>query len=128
MDEAVFDTTVFIDAYNEHPGALALLEAARTRALAASFAAASAYELWLRDMNRLEEASYLSSFAILQEVSMTAAIAREVGRLLRGSPRAQRLRFAADAMIAATAASLGATIYTRNPRDLARFYPDVHSY
>jgi predicted nucleic acid-binding protein len=33
-----------------------------------------------------------------------------------------------DAMIAATAASLGSTIYTRNPRDLARFYADVQSY
>jgi predicted nucleic acid-binding protein len=31
-------------------------------------------------------------------------------------------------MIAATAASLGTTIYTRNPRDFTRFYADVKSY
>lgn len=46
---------------------------------------------------------------------------------LRDQARSGRKRLLGDTVIAATA-SLGATIYTRNPRDFTRFYPDVQSY
>jgi predicted nucleic acid-binding protein len=42
--------------------------------------------------------------------------------------RSGRRRLLGDAIIAATAASLDATVVTRNPRDFTRFYSDVQSY
>ena len=128
MTDAVFDTTVFIDSHNRLSGATSLMEAASTGRLAAAYSSTSVFELWSREMSRDEETYHRANLIFLREVPFTSDLAMQVGAWLRSATRVQRLRFAADAMIAATAASLGATIYTRNPRDFTRFYTDVKSY
>jgi predicted nucleic acid-binding protein len=125
MTDAVFDTTVFIDSHLGHQGALALLRAATDGRLDAVYSPVTTYELWVRQMARAEEIFHIAALSRLQEVPFTSALARQVADWLRLATPSQRLRLAADAMIAATAASLGATIYTRNPRDLSRFYANA---
>ncbi|MDO8616340.1 MAG: PIN domain-containing protein [Dehalococcoidia bacterium] len=128
MTDAVFDTTVFIDAYRGRAGAIARLDAAVNGRLLAAYSPVTAYEIWLRRMSRAEELVHASMLLALEEVPFTAVLARQVAAWLRALSRSQRLRLAADAMIAATATSLGATVYTRNPRDFQRFYPNVEAY
>lgn len=79
-------------------------------------------------MNRHEEFFHQATLRVLRELPVSAREARQVADWLRPSTRAQRLRRATDALIAASAASIGATIFTRNPRDFTRFYTDVQSY
>lgn len=128
MTDAVFDTTVLIDAYNGRQGAMIVLSDVATGRLTAAYSPVTIYELWIRSMSRSEEAFYTSVLATADEVAFDSAMARQVAEWLTSVTRAQRLRLAADAMIAATAASLGATVITRNPRDFTRFYSDVQSY
>jgi predicted nucleic acid-binding protein len=127
MTDAVFDTTVFIDSYKGIAGAVSLVEDVIRGHLAAWYSPIVVYELWVRPMDRSEEFFHSATLALLREAPVSSREARQVADWLRGSPRAQRLRLAADAMIAATAASIGATIFTRNPRDFTRFYTDVKS-
>jgi predicted nucleic acid-binding protein len=128
MTDAVFDTTVFIDAYYQYQGAVALVDAARNGSIEVGYSPVTVYELWLGSMTRLEELFHQTVLARLLELPFESARARQVARWLAGYTRSQRLRSASDAMIAATAASIGVTIYTRNPRDFTRFYTDVQSY
>jgi predicted nucleic acid-binding protein len=128
MTDAVFDTTVFIDAFKGHGGAIALMVAARGKRGEVGYSPVTVYELWLGHMDRSEEFFYISALKALREIPFDSSCARAVALSLRGYTRSQRLQRASDAMIAATAASLGATIYTRNPRDFTRFYTDVQSY
>jgi predicted nucleic acid-binding protein len=128
MPEAVFDTTVFIDAYYRHPSALSLVDAASRGQLAGAYSPIAAYELWLRLMTRTEEIFHRSVLAILEELPFTASDALQVAAWLRDLPRAQRLAPAGDAIVAAAAARNRAAVYTRNPRDFARFYDNVQSY
>lgn len=128
MPDVVLDTTVFIDAYNRQQGAVAILEDVAKRKLVAGFSPVTVYELWLKAMARDEESFYTSFLDIIEELPFTRDAARQVGIWLQTTTRQQRSILAADAMIAATAASLGATIITRNPRDFTRFYADVQSY
>jgi len=128
MTDAVFDTTVFIDAFKGHEGAVTLMASARGNRGVVGYSPVTVYELWLRYMTRSEEAFHTSALTAVQEIPFDSASARQVAVWLRGYTRSQRLQRASDAMIAATAASVGATIYTRNPRDFTRFYPDVQSY
>jgi len=129
MTEAVFDTTVFIDAYEGQGGAVELLRACRSRELDAGCSAVTIYELWLREMNRDEELFHtIATSSTIPSAAFTSDMALRVARWPKPLSRQQRLRLAADAMIAATAAILGATIYTRNPPDFTRFYTDVRSY
>jgi predicted nucleic acid-binding protein len=128
MTDAVFDTTVLIDAYYRREGAVALLGAATSGRIEVGYSPITVYELWLGLTNRSEETFLTSMLLGLQELPLNSTVARLVARWLGGYSRSQRLTLAADAMIAATAASLGATICTRNPRDFTRFYTDVQSY
>lgn len=128
MPDALLDTTVFIDAHNKNPrakGLVAELTEGQGRLL---FSPISVFELWLRRMDRAEEANHLSLLNLCQEATFDRRAALVLASWLGGQPRSGRRRLLGDAMIAATAASVGATIYTRNPRDFTRFYPDVHSY
>ncbi len=128
MADAVFDTTVFVDAYLLHPGAMQLLLDARRGRMDAAYSPVSVYELWLQPLTRRGETFHLATMSVLDEIPFGAAAARLVADWLRGSSRAARLRLASDAMIAASAATVGATVYTRNVRDLSRFYPNVQPY
>jgi predicted nucleic acid-binding protein len=128
MIDAVFDTTVFIDAYNRNQRAMHMLADVASGRLSAGYSPVTVYELWIRTMSRAEEAFHASLLATLEEIPLDSVMARQVSSWLAPSTRAQRLRLASDAIIAATAASVGATIITRNPRDFTRFYSDVQSY
>ncbi len=128
MSDAVFDTTVFIDSYKRDAGAVALVESVMKGSLAGWYSPLVVYELWVYPMARNEEFFHQATLRLLQELPVSAREARQVAEWLRPWTRAQRLRRATDALIAATAASIGATIYTRNPRDFTRFYTDVESY
>jgi predicted nucleic acid-binding protein len=128
MSDAILDTTVFIDARNGLAPALDLL--ARLRALGVSlrYSPITVFELWLRPMLRDEEAAHLGLLATCTEAPFDSRAARIMASWLSGHPRSGRKRMLGDAMIAASAASLGAAIFTRNPRDFTRFYTDVQGY
>jgi predicted nucleic acid-binding protein len=128
MVSAVFDTTVFMDAFLGDGGASSLISWATRRPGTAGYSPVTIYELWLQDMSRTEQAFHQSVLMKLHEIAFVSSAAIQVAIWLRRHTRSTRLQRAADAMIAATAASLGATIYTRNPRDFTRFYADVQSY
>jgi predicted nucleic acid-binding protein len=128
MTDAVFDTTVFIDFYDGDSHARELFQRVRAGDLIAGYSPVTIYELWAGSLTRDDEVAFGMMFSVLTEMPLMRNIARQVGLWLRDLTRQQRLRFAADAMIAATADSVDATIYTRNPRDFLRFYPNVESY
>lgn len=128
MTDAVFDTTVLIDSYLGHQGALSLLNAASAGQLDATYSPITTYELWVRPMARAEEIFHVAALSPLREIPFTSALSLQVAAWLRVATRTQRLRLAADAMIAAAAASLGIMIYTRNAADFRRFYSNVQSY
>lgn len=128
MTDVLLDTTVFVDAYINHPGVRLLLRQIRHGALRALYSPIAVFELWLQPMSRDEESRHLSLLAACAEAPFDSAAARVMADWLRPQPRSGRRRLLGDAMIAATAASLGATIFTRNPRDFTRFYTDVKSY
>ena len=128
MADALFDTTVFIDAYNGHQGAEHLVQQVITGARTASVSPISVFELWLRSMTRREEMRHRALLALLEEAYLDASAARQMAGWLKGSARPVRLRLAGDATIAATASERGEPLYTRNVRDFQRFYANVRSY
>ena len=128
MSDAVFDTTVFIDSYKRDRGAIALIESVIAGDLVGWYSPLVVYELWVYPMVREEEFFHQATLRVLRELPVSSREARQVADWLRASTRAQRLRRATDALIAASAASIGATIFTRNPRDFTRFYTNVQSY
>ena len=67
MADALFDTTVFIDAYNGHQGAEHLVQQVITGARTASVSPISVFELWLRSMTRREEMRHRALLALLEE-------------------------------------------------------------
>jgi predicted nucleic acid-binding protein len=127
MADAYFDTTVFIDYFRGHTGAeyLVLQTLMDRRPL---YSPVSVFELWLRPMSRQEEARHLALLRLCEEAQFDSQAAVMMASWLRIQPRSGRRRMLGDAIIAASAAIRGATIYTRNVRDLARFYPNVQSY
>ena len=128
MSDAVFDTTVFIDSYKGNRGATALIETVTEGGLVGWYSPLVVYELWVYPMARDEEFFHQAMLQVLRELPVSSRETRQVAEWLRPWTRPQRLRRATDALIAAGAASIGATIYTRNPRDFTRFYTDVQSY
>lgn len=128
MTDLLFDTTVLIDAYFGHTAAEDFLSGARSDPQSVAMSAISVFELWLKEIDREEELFHASAVSALPNIPVSATIARQAAGWLRRYPRQQRQALAADAMIAATAASVGATIITRNPRDFMRFYANVQSY
>lgn len=128
MTDVLLDTTVFVDAYIDHPAVLPLLTQIRNGALRAFYSSITVFELWLKPMSRDEEARHRTLLAACNEAPFDSRAARVMADWLRPQPRSGRRRLLGDAMIAASAASIGATIFTRNPRDFTRFYTDVKSY
>ncbi len=128
MTDVLLDTTVFVDAYIDHPAVRSLLTHVRSGALRAFYSSITVFELWLKQMSRKEEARHRTLLAACLEAPFDSTAARVMADWLRVQPRTGRRRLLGDAMIAATAASVGATIYTRNPHDFTRFYTDVQSY
>lgn len=71
---------------------------------------------------------YRALLALLEEAPFHSGAALVMASWLQTYSGGLRRRIVGDAMIAATAASRGETIYTRNARDFKRLYPDVRSY
>jgi predicted nucleic acid-binding protein len=116
MAHAFLDTTAFIDYWVDYPGVRGRLNEILRSADSLFFSPVTTFEPWVRRMDRTEEARHLSLLDLCTEAPFD-------GRASSG-----RRRLPGDAIIAATAASLGATIHARNPRDFIRFYTDVQSY
>jgi len=128
MTDVLLDTTVFVDAYIDHPAVRVLLAQIHNGASRAFYSSITVFELWLKPMSRDEEARHRTLLAACNEAPFDSTAARVMADWLRPQPRSGRRRLLGDAMIAATAASLDATIFTRNPRDFTRFYANVQSY
>jgi len=130
MSDALFDTTVFIDWWRGDTGAINLVEAVKNGRLTASYSSMSIVELWQWDqLDRKEEIEYIAlTKRYLEEASLGFQEATLAGTWLRGYSRNQRRTFFADALIAATAQLRGETVYSRNDRQLRRFYSNVQPY
>lgn len=128
MTDVFLDSTVFIDYHRGDAGAGRLFTSVFEGENVAFYSPVSVYELWSGATNRDEELQLLSLLAASSEVAFDSAHARQVAIWLARLTRQQKLSLAADAIIAATAASLNIRLYTRNPRDFTRFYPNVQSY
>jgi predicted nucleic acid-binding protein len=128
MSDALLDTTVFIDVHLGYPRAVDLIPALRHRFERLLHSPITVFEIWLRRMTPYETARHMAFLELTTEVAFDNYAARIMATWLTTQPRSGRRRLLGDAMIAATAASIGATIITRNPRDFTRFYADVQSY
>ena len=128
MTDVLLDTRVYVDAYIGHAGASLLFAEILRGARRAFYSPVTVFELWLKPMSRDEESRHRTLLAACAEAPFDSTAARVMADWLRVQPRSGRRRLLGDAMIAATAASLDATLITRNPRDFTRFYTDVRSY
>ena len=128
MADALFDTTVFIDYYRGDAGARSLLESVIGGTITASYSALTAFELWMGISSREEEIDYVAIMEFLEEAALSGSMARTAAGSLRGLSPGRAEALFRDALIAATAAERGETIYTRNVRDFKRLYPNVQSY
>ena len=128
MADALFDTTVFIDYYREDPSAQALMNAVLEGSLKASYSSLTSFEIWIGISSAEEEVDYLGIMGPLEEVPLTASMARVAAGWLRSLSAGQSEALFRDALIAATAAERDEAIYTRNIRDFERFYPNVQTY
>ncbi|MFW6116441.1 MAG: PIN domain-containing protein [bacterium] len=125
----LYDTTVFIDYWRGDQGARALVERARLSPKSATYSPLSAMELWQYPrLTRKEEIEYVALTLFLREAPVTTSIGRQAGQWLRGGRRRDRMRLAADALVAATAQETGDTVRTRNVADISKFYSRVQPY
>lgn len=128
MTDALVDTTVLVDLYHRLPSAQGVLRDLLQRPVRIYYSPVTVFELGLKRMDSFEESAHAALFAALTEAPFDNRAARIMASWLSSQPRSSRRRLLGDAIIAATASSLGATIYTRNPRDFTRFYTNVESY
>lgn len=125
----LYDTTVFIDYWRGDQGARALVQRARLSPNSATYSPLSAMELWQYPrLTRKEEIEYVALTLFLREAPVTTSIGRQAGQWLRGGRRHDRMRLAADALVAATAQETGDTVRTRNVADISKFYSRVQPY
>jgi len=130
MSDALFDTGVFIDWWRGDTGAVNLVDGVKTGHLTASYSSLTIAELWqLPELGRQEEIEYVAlTRRYLQEAPLGFEAARLAGRWLRDCTSNQRRELFADALIAATAQLRGEPVYSRNDRQLRRFYADIQPY
>ena len=128
MADALFDTTVFIDYYRGDRSAQALIDAVLEGSLRGSFSALTTFEIWIGISSHEEEVDYLGIMHPFEELALTASMARTAAGWLRNLPGRASEALIRDALIAATAAEHGETIYTRNVADFERFYRNVQTY
>jgi predicted nucleic acid-binding protein len=128
MADALFDTTVFIDYYRGEPSAQALINPVLEGSLTGAYSALTSFEIWIGISSHEEEIDYLGIMDAFEEVALTASMARGAARWLRNLPPSRSEALFRDALIAATAAERGETVYTRNVTDFQVFYPHVRSY
>lgn len=128
MTDALVDTTVLVDLYHRLPSAQRVLRDLLRRPVRIYYSPVTVFELSLRVVDRDEESEHVAQLAAFIQAPFDNGAARIMASWLASQSRSGRRRLLGDAIIAATAASLGATVVTRNPRDFTRFYSDVQSY
>ena len=128
MADFLLDTTLFIDYYRRDSGADAIIASVISGSISAAYSPITVFELWQGRMNRQEHLTHEATLSLLQEAVLTSNSAKMAGTWLRRFSSTTREAVIRDALIAASAAERGETIYTRNPRDFLRFYPDVRTY
>ena len=126
----LYDTCVFIDYWRGDAAAFSLIDGVRRNPGSAYYSTLSATELWqYAKLERREEIEYFAlTRYFLKESPLRTVEAIKAGQWLRPYRRSQRMRLAADAMIAASADEGGHRLRTRNIRDLKKFYSNVQSY
>lgn len=125
-----YDTCVFVDYWKGDPDAVALINTAKTTPMTVNYSSITAMELWQNpNLGRKQEIEYtaLTQF-FLKEDPLTTNAAKIAGQWLRTLSRSARSTLAADALISASASIIGATIRTRNCKDLLKFYPNILTY
>lgn len=129
MADAIFDTTVFIDYHRGIQAAKELVASVINKKLTASYSALTVAELWQGAMrDRKEEMEYSAILACMEEVSLSSDICRIAGTNLRAYGDNERAKYFADALIAATAEIKGEQLFTRNDKDMKRFYSNIVRY
>jgi predicted nucleic acid-binding protein len=128
-DEALFDTTFFIDLLKGDPGAVALWQRVKSGDLIGYYSPVSITELWLSPRSVPAEEWYFDAvFNTLTEVPFTRDIARFAGEGLRPFPAERARRLFGDAIIGCTALMARLPLYTRNTRDLNLFAGATRRY
>ena len=129
MADALFDTTVFIDYHRGDKAAQSLVQPVLDRLSTASFSPLTVAELWQGKMrDRREELEYTALLTVMEEAPLGSSVARRAGYKIREYGHNQKADLFADALIAATAEERGELIYTRNHKDMSRFYSNVKKY
>ena len=130
MADALLDTCVFIDYVRGEPKGKALLMPFLSLEKKGSYSTLTVAEIWRGETmtDRKEEIQYQAILTLMEEASLTTSIARVAGSRLRGLSRNLQGVLFADALIAATAEERGEPIYSRNVKDLTRFYSNVLTY
>lgn len=129
MADALFDTTVLIDYRRGDPAAQSLVKPVLDGRSTASFSPITVAELWQGKMkDRKEELEYTAILSVMEEAPLRSDEARRAGDKIRGYGYNQKANLFADALIAATAEERDEPLYTRNDRDMSRFYSNVKKY
>lgn len=123
MTDGLLDTTFFVDLWRgHHAGAAALWARIKSGEWTASYCALTILELWKgRSITREEETFHDAVMALLTEVSVSGAAAKQAGLWLRPMTDEASRRLLGDALIAAVAKELALPVMTTNRRDFARF-------
>lgn len=126
----LYDTCVFIDYWNGDRAASALIDKAINSPKTVSYSPISIVELWQSEkLGRQEEIEFAAlTQHFIQDAGLNTNVAKKAGQALMSYNRKQKMRLAADAIIAATAEERGDKIRTRNIRDMNKFYNNVEKY
>ena len=129
MSDALFDTTLFIDLLRGDRGAVTLWERVERGELVGGYSPVSVTELWSSPrFNPIEWATFSAMLSMLEFIPVTRRASELAGMFVREISPDQRLVFAYDALIGATALDAGIPLYTRNVRHLDRFTHAVRRY
>ena len=83
---SVLDTTFFIDLHRRDIGASKLWASIFSGGVAASYSSITVFELWLGSLSQAEAAFYENLFLLLEEVPLTANVARRAAEFIRALP------------------------------------------
>jgi len=130
VTDVLFDTTFFIDLRRGRRNeAIAYWKDLLRRGIRCCYSPISAYELWIGQLvDRDEELFHLAVFNELHEVPLSLLAASTAGRWSRGMSKDVSDKLFRDALIAATASTIGASVCTHNVSDFARFQVEIESY
>lgn len=122
MPDYLLDTTVFVDHFRDAKGAEAYFEPIFDGEVSGAFSVITEAELW-EGIRTGEEERHEAVLLLLERVDVDKDIARRAGELRRNF-REQGLGMP-DALIAATAEAVDATLVTRNTKHFQPLQPII---